>query len=626
MKITPLRRASAILASTAVAVLSFGVGSLASSTSASAATPKGTVTWAELPGASPNYIFPLASFQYFSVDNLSQFDPLLYRPLYWFGVGGAAKINYKLSVGKTPVWSNNGTSVTINLNKYMWSNGEQVSGRDVAFWINLLKAEKAIWADYTPGDFPDNVTSMTNITTTSITLNLDKAYNQSWFLYNELSQITPLPIAWDVTSASATPPTAADYNSPSLPDTIIPSAACTTGATAPYPQNACGVYDYLDNASQQLSTYATSPIWTIIDGPYKLQSFSTAGQAVFVPNPSYTGPVKSKIAKFIEEPFTSEDTEFNQIKAGTLDMGYIPSQDVGQRGQLKSKGYTFAGSSGFQFTYFVENFNNPTLGPVFKQLYFRQALQHLVDQPAWISAYWKGFAVPTYGPVPVAPPNPFVDSYAKVNHYPYSISAAKSLLKSNGWTVTPGGTTTCTNPGTGKGQCGAGITQGQALTINLQYASGTLVLTQEMQALKSAASQVGISINLTQATFNTVISTATPCAATAASCGWEFQNWGAGWIYSPDFYPSGESIFSTGAGSNNGSYSDPKADTLITATNVASSQTPQQALNAYQNYMAQQLPVVYFPTGQTLNEYKSNIKGVTFNAYQYLTPEYFSVG
>ena len=33
------------------------------------------------------------------------------------------------------------------------------------------------------------------------------------------------------------------------------------------------------------------------------------------------------------------------------------------------------------------NFNNPTYGPLFHQLYFRQAFQHVVDQAGWIHAY-----------------------------------------------------------------------------------------------------------------------------------------------------------------------------------------------------------------------------------------------
>ena len=35
-------------------------------------------------------------------------------------------------------------------------------------------------------------------------------------------------------------------------------------------------------------------------------------------------------------------------------------------------------------------------------------------------------------------------------------------------------------------------------------------------------------------------------------CTWELENWGGGWIFAPDYYPSGEELFQTGARSNSG--------------------------------------------------------------------------
>ena len=77
-----------------------------------------------------------------------------------------------------------------------------MSARDVIFWMNLLKANRDDWASYVPGGFPDNVTSVTAPNATTVQLHLDAAYNPIWFTYNELSQITPLPLAWDRTSLS----------------------------------------------------------------------------------------------------------------------------------------------------------------------------------------------------------------------------------------------------------------------------------------------------------------------------------------------------------------------------------------------------------------------------------------
>jgi len=53
----------------------------------------------------------------------------------------------------------------------------------------------------------------------------------------------------------------------------------------------------------------------------------------------------------------------------------------------------------------------------------------------------------------------------------FSVSAAGSLLKSHGWNVVPGGSTTCAKPGTGPGECGAGIPAGTKLTFNVIYSN-----------------------------------------------------------------------------------------------------------------------------------------------------------
>jgi peptide/nickel transport system substrate-binding protein len=45
-----------------------------------------------------------------------------------------------------------------------------------------------------------------------------------------------------------------------------------------------------------------------------------------------------------------------------------------------------------------------------------------------------------------------------------------------------------------------------------------------------------------------------------------------GWSYDgPGFLPTGEPLFSTGAGSNSGNYSDPTMDRLITETHTSAS-------------------------------------------------------
>ena len=604
------KRGATLVAGVAVASMVLAAcGSGSSSSSGTTAAPTkvagGTAYFAEGPGAPPNYIFPMTPGQFFSINNLAQFQILMYRPLYFFGVGQQAVINNSLSLANPPVYSNNNQTVTVTLKPYVWSNGEPVSARDVVFWMNLLKANTSGWAAYVPGSFPDNVTSYQATSANTVVFNLNKSYNPTWFTYNELSQITPLPIAWDKTAATdpAPSPTAAN-----LPDTT------TAGAQA--------VYKFLDTQSRDLSTYATNPIWQVVDGPWKLSSFTTQGKAVFVPNTKYSGPVKPSLSQFVELPFTTDTAEFNVLAAGNgaITYGYIPVNDLAQKGRITGQGYTFNPWYDFGINYFVENYHNPVLGPVYSQLYFRQAFQELVDQPQWVTSFYKGLASPTYGPVPTHPANPFADATSMTNPYPYSVSSAVALLKAHGWTVTPGGVDTCTSPGSGANQCGAGVAAGTKLSMNLQYMSGATALAQSMQALKSAASEAGIQIALSSAPFNQVISNAVPCKPTDASCSWNMENWGGGWEYSPDNYPTGGELYATGAGSNYGSYSDPQTDSLINATHTSAN--PQAALNAYQDYLVKQLPNVWQPyPPYELSMISNKLGGVTQNAYLDLTPE-----
>ena len=60
-----------------------------------------------------------------------------------------------------------------------------------------------------------------------------------------------------------------------------------------------------------------------------------------------------------------------------------------------------------------------------------------------------------------------------------------------------GGTDTCINPGTGAGQCGAGIPMGTPLTFNLQFATGITTQTAAVNDEIASWNSAGIHINET---------------------------------------------------------------------------------------------------------------------------------
>ncbi|WP_084660337.1 ABC transporter substrate-binding protein [Ferrithrix thermotolerans] len=331
--------------------------------------------------------------------------------------------------------------------------------------------------------------------------------------------------------------------------------------------------------------------------------------------------MKPSSSSFVEPPFTSESSEFNELASKGLQYGYLPVSDITQQSRLASLGYTLSPCKLFGFDFWVENFNNPVLGPVFRQLYFRQALQHLVDETQWIKSFLHGLAVPTYSPVPTGVANPFADSLSKTGIYGFSVAQAKQLLVSHGWKVVPNGVSTCIRPGMASNECGAGVSAGTALTIPLLFASGTTSLAQEMQAYKSVAAQVGIQINLSEAPFSKVIASKAP--SSGPTCTWGMANWGGGWSYGPDYSPTGGELFSSGVRVGF-SKVVPETVTLIDNTHTAPPSESQAALDAYQNFMIKEAPVVYQPyPPYQLSEIASNLKGVDQSPYGNLTPEYW---
>jgi peptide/nickel transport system substrate-binding protein len=592
---------AAAIAITAAACGSSGTsGSSGASGSGSSAAPTGgtaiaggTATYALPPSTVPNYIFPFSSSTYFSVTNAEDFQYLMYRPLYWFGNGASPTVNYALSVGNKPVF--NGRNVTVTLKDWKWSNGTPVSAQNVVFWIHMMQAvASSDWGAFVPGGFPTNVSDVKATSATTLTMTMNKAYNQTWFISNELSQITPMPEAWDKTASGP--------------------SHCTTTVS-----DCSAVYSYLDGQSKALSSWAGSPIWGIVDGPWRLSAFNSDGNSTFVPNKSYGGPIKARLAQFQEVPFTTESAEYNVLQAGSaggnqkIDVGYLPTVDAPAKpanaiiGRNPLNNYYLSPLYPWGINYFPVNYQSTTgNGPILKQLYFRQALQYLMNQAAVISGPLKGYGAPTVGPVGSVPATNYLSSTGKAGDpWPYNPGKAKSLLTSHGWNVVAGGTTSCTDPA----KCGAGIKQGQQLSFTLPYATGTEWIAQEMTQLQSNASQVGIKLSLDPKPFNQVTAIAAGnCVVAKISCNWDMGNWGGGWTFVPDYYPSGETLFQSGSGANSGGYTNAQNDSLINATLTSNSV---QSLYTWQDFLSQQLPVIWQPNGvYQLTEVNNTLRGV----------------
>ena len=597
----------------ALGAAALGVALLATACGGSSAggTPQqgGVATWAEAPTASPDWIFPFIDPSHNEVNNTYQFQYLMYRPLYWIGNGDQpSQLNTDLSLAQTPVYT--GNQVVINLKNYTWSNGEKLTPADVEFFLNMLFAEKKKFAWYVPGEFPDNVKSVQTTGPSQVTMTLDGTYSPDWFTGDQLFEITPMPQAWDKTSDGA----------------AAGSGGCATD------QSKCdAVYNYLLNKNKDVSAYATDPIWSVVDGPWKLKSYTTDGAADFVPNPKYSGPDKPKLDGFNEIPFTTPTAMYNAELAGKqINVGQVPQTNLPKRDPNSSSlvpatnpfgdSYTLTPMYVWGWAYSQLNYANPSTGPAVQQQYVREALQETVDQLTDSAVAWRGYAVPTSGPVPTEPSTQYVPAIQHTNNgegpYAFNIGNAKKLLTSHGWTE-QNGVMTCTDAGTGANQCGSGVQAGTKLSLTLDYSNANTSLSEQAQQWKSDASQAGIQINLSGQQFNSLISNVTTCPTNASTCDWQIADWG---YYTYTAVPAGNLFFINGSAANYGSYRDPQMSGLVNATLHSAAQS---TFDSYETYAAQQLPAaINMPNPYKVFAVSSNLHGVApLNPTARITPE-----
>ncbi|MFI5067613.1 MAG: ABC transporter substrate-binding protein, partial [Streptosporangiales bacterium] len=560
----------------------------------------GTVRFAESPGGSPTWILPLATAGDNWIPNVLQFDYEMWRPLYWPAEGTSRGIDPTMSLAKPPVWSNGDKTVTITMNpRYKWSDGKPVSAQDVAFDIDLIKAAVAEnpgkWGGYIPGSFPDDLAGLSTPDASTVVLSLKSAVSPMWFYEDELAALQPMPAhAWAKAAAGGS---VLDFSNPA---------------------NAKKIYDYLAAQSEALSTWATNPLWRLVDGPYRLTSFNASGTETMTANPGYGGPASHEIKVLDGVPFHTDAAEFSALKTGSIDVGYVPSGDVTQAARLRSAGYDVFGYPAFGWAFAPYNFKDGTgdFDHIAAQLYFRQAMAHLQNQQDYVSSFMHGAGSPNYGPIPPLPASQYTPGNAN-DTYPFSLATARSLLAGHGWKVIPDGTDTCVRPGSGPGQCGAGIPAGTRLAFNLIYNSETPPIGQEVSALTSEAKQAGITITLTTSTFDEIIDIDDNPAAPANENKWAMEDFGG---YRDANYPTTYTVFNTQGVNNFGSYSDPQADQLI---NASISGTDPNAVRNEAAYLTAQQPGLFQPNQDQVYAWSKTLSG-PLDSFANLTQSYFT--
>ncbi len=529
----------------------------------------GTIIQALGPLVAINWYLPLRPVAYNSLYD-AWAASLMYKGLFHVAPNGT--VDFSRSIASSITWNKSGTVYTVKMNpKWHWSNGTPVTAQDVQFTWNLIKAASAPtapapwpYAGAGSGGVPQMIKQFQVINSHEFQITLTGPVNQVWFEYNGLGDFMPLPEqAWN---------------------------------------------KYPNNVNQELSYLASNGnnvnFFKVVDGPFRLTQATQNVSWTFLPNSSYDGH-KPYINKFVLAYETSETSEVNGLKSGTVQVGYLPLSEYNVRSQLTNDKLNTSYSYSIDRT--ILNFKSPTVGSILKQLPVRQAMQMGIDQQAIINALYNGMGVPGTGPVPLHPKT-FLAPQLEKPLYPFNIKAGVKLLEKNGWHLVNG---VMTN------------SQGQQLSFTMQYDSGSSTTLAMVQILQQDWAKEGIKVSLSPVPFATMLQ------YHHQPTKWEIQT-GLGWSYGGS-YPSGGGMYATNGGYNFYGYANPTMDTLIAATHTPQPSTTaaQAALNQYQLFAARQLPNLWMPVPEGLGEVQSNVHGVKSSQNTFtdaISPQYWWIG
>jgi peptide/nickel transport system substrate-binding protein len=131
-------------------------------------------------------------------------------------------------------------------------------------------------------------------------------------------------------------------------------------------------------------------------GPYKLDQYKAADQAVLSLNPNYTGPNPGKTGQVFVKYFSDSTTLALAAKNGDVDVAWRSLAPTDIANLKKDSSVTVATGKGSEIRYWVWKVD----GPVGKQLAIRQAAAQIIDRNAIATKAYDGTVDPLYSIVP----------------------------------------------------------------------------------------------------------------------------------------------------------------------------------------------------------------------------------
>ncbi|MDF5726543.1 MAG: ABC transporter substrate-binding protein [Rhizonema sp. PD38] len=207
---------------------------------------------------------------------------------------------------------------------------------------------------------------------------------------------------------------------------------------------------------QFLSTWKTdtNPSEIVVNGAYKIESYTPSQRVVFRRNPYYwrkdsQGNQLPYVERIIWEIIESTDTIVLQFRSGGLDTVQVSPENFSLLKQEEKRGKfrIYNGGPAFGQNFISFNLNkgrrkngNPVVEPIksrwFNSLAFRQAVAYAIDRKTMLNNAFRGIGVMQNSPIEIQSPYSITPEQG-LRVYDYNLEKAKKLLLNAGFKYNP---------------------------------------------------------------------------------------------------------------------------------------------------------------------------------------------
>jgi peptide/nickel transport system substrate-binding protein len=244
-----------------------------------------------------------------------------------------------------------------------------------------------------------------------------------------------------------------------LPEPFAPFLSTTTGGASNQvgilPKHALSKYITTKDSEgkpQFLSVWGTStdPSQVIVNGPYKIESYTPGQRVVFQRNPYYwrkdsQGNQLPYIERVVWQIIESTDTSVLQFRSGGLDSIEVLPENFSllKREEKRGRFTVYNGGPRFTQTFISFNLNkgrresgkyvvDPMKSRWFNTLEFRQAIAHAIDRQTMLNNAFRGVGMIQNSPI--FPQSPYYLSPEQgLKTYEYNQDKARELLLNAGF-------------------------------------------------------------------------------------------------------------------------------------------------------------------------------------------------